>query len=125
MATTPRPAFSLRLSKPETQRAVRVVAKHRHISINQFVEEAIEAHLLIEAPLVEQDLRAAIDAVQTYTDQDVEDAIQDFAYAEVTYDDLLRPEGLPPHGDPFGVRSAFGLQESEPTSHSQPSGSPG
>lgn len=125
MATQPRPVFSLRFNKPETQRAVRVVAQHRHISMNEFVEEAVEAHLLIEAPLLEQDLRAALHAVQTYTDQDVEDAIQDFAHAEVTYDDLLRPEGLPPESDPFGVRSAFEEPVSEPTSQSQPSGSAG
>jgi hypothetical protein len=113
MATKQRPAFSLRFSQPEVHRAAQAVASHRHMSLNAFVEEAVEAHLMVEGPLVAQELRAAMDVVRSYTAPDVGRAIDELAAGEVAHDDLLRPEGMPPEeADHYGIKAAFGEAQS-------------
>ena len=108
MPANARPAFTVRFRKPQIQEAVQYVAAHRRISMNAFVEEAVESHLMVEAPLLKHDLSAAMDAVRTYTESDVDRAIEAFAAAEVEEDDLLRVEGVLTSGeDHFGVRAAF------------------
>jgi U3 small nucleolar ribonucleoprotein component len=99
--------FTLRLRNPETYRMLKLAAEHRKVSMNEVAQEALEAHLRMEASTLEEQLRQALEIVHRYTSEDQERDIAEVAHAEVSEEDPLQATRVMPDDDPFGVRDAF------------------
>jgi hypothetical protein len=84
------------------------VAEQRGMSMNDIVQEALEAYLRRETASTEERLRAALKIVQEYrSEEDLERYAKAFARAEVTEEDPLRATRVEQPEDGFGIRKAF------------------
>jgi hypothetical protein len=98
----------LRFDNPQTYRVLRLVAEQRGMSMNDIVQEALEAYLREETASTEERLRAALKIVQEYrAEEQLELYAKAFARAEVTEEDPMRATRVEQPEDRFGIRKAF------------------
>lgn len=82
-----RPAFTLRFEDENTHEALRRVARHMGLSMNELAQGMLARELRVAVLALETDLSETLQAVRAYRGKGVKEDLESFAEAEASEED--------------------------------------
>jgi hypothetical protein len=95
----------LRFRNPETRRSLQRTAEALGVSVDELAEAAIQQEMTALAGNLEPNLQSLVERLGSYEEDSERDA-EDFAHAEVTFEDPLRARRARAE-DAYGIGAAF------------------
>jgi hypothetical protein len=95
----------LRFRNPETRRSLQRTAEALGVSVDELAEAAIQQEMTALAGNLEPNLEHLVERLRSFED-DPERDVEDFARAEITFEDPLRARRVRAE-DAYGIGAAF------------------